>query len=121
MAAVFCSMAVPCLVDPDSILRLFIARRLQPTMVESSELAHLLVRCFGAQALLSGVAISLGKWGRSSHRAWLVAIAPFFVFDALAWRANMLTPLGAVGDALGNVVFVACSTLALVGGGEKEE
>ena len=38
-----------------------------------------------------------------------------FVEDALAYRADMLTPLGAVGDALGNVAFVACSALAING------
>ena len=115
MAALFCGMALPCLLRPELVLRLAIAPRLQPATPPARELAHLLMRCFGAQALLSGVAIAAGTWTPASHRAWVGAIVPFFAFDALAYRADMLTPLGAVGDALGNVAFVACSALAING------
>ena len=115
MAAVFCAMATPCLTHPSLILRLFIAPRLQPATPAATELAHLLMRCFGAQALLCGLAIANGGvWrGRAPHVRWIAAIAPFFVFDAMAARAGMLSPLGAIGDAAGNAVFVAASLAAL--------
>ena len=113
MAALFCGMALPCLLRPELVLRLAIAPRLQPATPPARELANLLMRCFGAQAMLSGVAIAAGAWSPASHRAWVGAILPFFAFDALAYREGMLTPFGAVGDALGNVVFVACSALAI--------
>ena len=37
---------------------------------------------------------------------------PFFAFDAAAYAGGLLTTAGAVGDALGNVAFVALAEVA---------
>jgi hypothetical protein len=36
------------------------------------------------------------------------AIIPYFVFDYVYWQRNFLTTFGAVGDAMGNIVFTIC-------------
>jgi hypothetical protein len=36
---------------------------------------------------------------------------PYLVFDAVGYVIGVLTLFGAIGDALGNLVFVACCLL----------
>ncbi len=106
MAAVFTSMALPCLTHPDLIARVCL------TGGALTPRERLLLRCFGSQALLTGVAIGVGRWDARAYRVWAATILPFFAFDAAAFRAGFLTTVGAVGDAAGNVVFLALSYLA---------
>lgn len=106
MAAVFTSMALPCLTHPDLIARLFL------TGGALSPRERLLLRCFGSQALLTGVAIGIGRWDVRAYKVWAAAIVPFFAFDAAAFAGGFLTTAGAVGDAAGNVAFLALSYLA---------
>ena len=106
MAALFSSMALPCMTHPDFIARYCL------TGGGLSPRERLLLRCFGSQALLSGIAIGLGKWDRRAFHIWAGAIVPFFAFDAAAFCAGMLTTAGAAGDALGNVVFIGLSLFA---------
>ncbi len=107
MAGFFASMAIPCLTHPD-----FIARHFLTGGVLSSR-ERLLLRCFGSQALLTGVAIGLGKrWDSRGYKIWIATIIPFFAFDAAAYAGGFLTTAGAVGDAIGNVVFIALSVIA---------
>ena len=106
MAAVFSSMALPCLTHPDLIARLFL------TGGALSARERLLLRCFGSQALLTGVAIGVGRWDARAYQLWAAAIVPFFAFDAAAFAGGMLTTAGAVGDAVGNAAFLALSYLA---------
>ncbi|KAI9357575.1 hypothetical protein DFJ73DRAFT_758164 [Zopfochytrium polystomum] len=69
----------------------------------------LAIRCFGAQASLCGLLIlAAPPFSRRTYAAFGLAMAPFFAFDAWAWAAGALTPLGALGDAAGNAVFAAC-------------
>jgi len=106
MAAAFASLAVPCLTHPDLVARLcFKGGPLSPR-------ERVLLRCFGSQALLSAAAIGLGRWEPRAYGLWAAAIVPFFAFDAAAYAAGFLTPLGAAGDAAGNVAFIALSYLA---------
>lgn len=106
MAGVFASMAIPCLIHPDFIARHFL------TGGVLSPRERLLLRCFGSQALLTGVAIGLGRWDTRGYKIWIATIIPFFAFDAAAYSAGFLTTAGAVGDAIGNVVFIALSVIA---------
>jgi hypothetical protein len=64
------------------------------------------------QALLTAASMALGKWEARSYALWSAAILPFFAFDAMAYAGGMLTTAGAVGDAAGNVAFLALSFLA---------
>ena len=106
MATIFASMALPCLTHPDLIARLFLPGG------PLSARERLLLRCFGSQALLTGVAIGVGRWDARAYKVWAAAIVPFFAFDAAAFSGGMLTTAGAVGDAAGNVAFLALSFLA---------
>lgn len=106
MAGVFSSMALPCLTHPDLIARLFL------TGGPLSSRERLLMRCFGSQALLTGIAIGVGRWDARAYKVWAAAIVPFFAFDAAAYVSGFLTTAGAVGDAAGNAAFLVLSYLA---------
>ncbi|KAJ3093429.1 hypothetical protein HDU96_002293 [Phlyctochytrium bullatum] len=69
------------------------------------------MRCFGAQATLCGFLLLVAPFNKQTYAAFGAAIAPFFVFDWMAWQAGALTPFGAIGDGLGNVVFTVCCWL----------
>lgn len=71
----------------------------------------LAIRCFGAQAVMCGLLLCISRMDRRAHAIWAAAILPFFLFDAAAYRSRMITGLGALGDAAGNVVFLACSAV----------
>jgi hypothetical protein len=70
------------------------------------------MQCFGAQAALQGFLILSTTFTKESYRNFGLAMIPFFVFDYMAWSAGYLTPFGAIGDGVGNVVFTACCYLA---------
>jgi hypothetical protein len=106
MAVLFSSMAIPCMTHPDFIARFC----LTGGILNPRE--RLLLRCFGSQALLSGIAIGLGRWDARAFHLWAAAIVPFFAFDAAAYAAGMLTTAGAVGDAVGNAMFIGLSLFA---------
>ena len=106
MAAVFSAMAVPCMTHPDFVARLSL------TGGALSPRERLLFRCFGSQALLTGISIGLGKWDARAYKVWAAAIVPFFAFDAAAYAGGFLTVAGAAGDAVGNAAFLALSYLA---------
>ena len=76
----------------------------------SDELAFIF-RCFGAQATLCGCILLSCTFTARLYRNFGLAILPFFVFDWMAWHMGFLTPFGAIGDGLGNVVFTASSIL----------
>lgn len=106
MAAFFSSMAVPCLTHPDVIARLFLTGgALNPR-------ERLLLRCFGSQALLTGISIGIGRWDARGYKVFIDFILPFFAFDAAAYAEGFLTTAGAVGDALGNAAFIGLAVLA---------
>jgi hypothetical protein len=107
MSIIFSSMAIPCMTHPDLIARFcFTGGALTPR-------ERLLLRCFGSQALLTGVSIGIGKWDARAYQIWSASIVPFFLFDALAYSGGFLTSLGAIGDALGNVAFIGLSFAAI--------
>ena len=106
IAAIFSSMALPCLTHPDLIARLFLTGgALNPR-------ERLLLRCFGSQALLTGVSIGIGRWDARGYKVFIASILPFFAFDAAAYSEGFLTTAGAVGDALGNAAFIGLAALA---------
>jgi len=107
MSLIFSSMAIPCLTHPDLIARFCL------TGGSLSPRERLLLRCFGSQALLTGISIGVGKWDSKAYKLWIGAIIPFFVFDAMAYSGGFLTSLGAIGDAVGNVAFIGLSYVAL--------
>lgn len=82
MSIIFSSMAIPCLTHPDLIARFcFIGGPLTPR-------ERLLLRCFGSQAMLTGISIWIGKWDIKAYKIWSASIVPFFLFDALAYSGE---------------------------------
>jgi hypothetical protein len=113
---VFTGMGLVSLLFPTSVLRL----SLQPSVLSSllnvsskgsvtiNPAAKLLFQCFGAQASLCGVLMLTCHFTKQTFKWFGVSILPFFAFNYIYWQNGMLTTFGAIGDALGNVVFCGC-------------
>ncbi len=69
----------------------------------------LTMQCFGSQATLCGILILTSKFTADTFKIFGLAMIPYLAFDYYAWQTDALTPLGAIGDAVGNVIFAACS------------
>lgn len=67
------------------------------------------MQCFGAQATLCGLLILTTEFTANSFKAFGTAMISFFVFDYMAYSKGYLNFIGALGDAVGNTVFVYCS------------
>ena len=68
-----------------------------------------IMQCFGSQATLCGVLILSSKFTAETFKVFGLSMIPYFAFDYLAWSSGALTPFGAIGDAVGNLIFVSCS------------
>jgi hypothetical protein len=79
-----------------------------------SEALTVTMQCFGAQAVLCGTLLCTSRLDKRGYLIWGAAMLPFFVFDYIAYKRGILTPMGALGDAAGNVVFTVASA---IGGG----
>jgi hypothetical protein len=110
MAAVWGGMGVGVMLFPEPLMRLSM-RKLPRDEGEKNPALKLAFRCFGAQAVMVGVLLGISKLDRRGHAVWAAAMVPFFVFDAMAYSAGLLTPFGAIGDAVGNTVFLAASAI----------
>ena len=116
LGGMWLSMALATMLAPRPIARASFTRALLGKALPASgertpddALPVFLLRCFGAQAAVAGLVLSVARFNNASYAAVAAAIVPFFVFDAWAWAAGYLTPFGALGDAAGNVVFMACA------------
>ncbi|KAJ3253116.1 hypothetical protein HK103_000866 [Boothiomyces macroporosus] len=115
MGTVFTGMGLACLIFPETTLRLsFTEPTLKSVMNYSigglilSPAAKLLMQAFGSQATLCGVLILNAKFTQQTFFVFGVSMIPFFVFDYMAYAAGFLSPLGAIGDAIGNTIFSYC-------------
>jgi hypothetical protein len=113
LASVFFVLGGWCLVAPDSVLVLTI----RPEYRASAPIVPLLIRCFGAQAVLAGIFAAFARFERVTFVAYGVALLPFFAFDYWAYAVvPILTPVGLL-DAVGNVVMLG---LCVLGYGASE-
>jgi hypothetical protein len=102
LALVFFVLGGWCLLAPALVLMLTI----RPEYHADAPIVPLLVRCFGAQAVLAGIFAAFSRFERRTFLAFGVALLPFFVFDYRAYAVvPILTPLGLL-DAVGNVVML---------------
>lgn len=102
LASVFFILGGWCLVAPGSVLTLAI----RPEYHAAAPIVPLLIRCFGAQAVLAGIFAAFSRFERRTFLAYGVALLPFFVFDYWAYAvAPILTPVGLL-DAVGNVAML---------------
>jgi hypothetical protein len=110
MAVVWGTMGAGCMLFPEPLMRMSFAKDTLPEREgETNPALKLTFRCFGAQAVMVGLLLGVSKLDRRGHALWGLAILPFFAFDAMAYNGGLLTPLGAIGDAIGNTVFLAAS------------
>ena len=105
MAAVWGSMGAACMLAPDLVG----SASFKNWDKEATPLAKVVFRCFGAQAVMVGLLMSQVKMSPSAHRVWAGAVSLFYIFDYMAWERSIITDFGALGDAAGNAVFIACS------------
>ena len=97
---------------PELVLKLSINPKALPAATAEKEpVLKLLMQCFGAQAVMCGILLLTSKMDRRAYAIWGAAILPFFWFDFSAWKQGMLTDFGALGDAVGNIIFVSCSAV----------
>ena len=108
LAMPFLGLGSWCLLDPGTVERL----SLRPEHVADTLASHLLMGCFGAQAVLCGLLILLCRFSR---RAFLVfgfaASVPFFGFNFYFYFIEpVFTPLMLL-DFAGNVaILLLCLT-----------
>jgi hypothetical protein len=96
---------------PELVLQISVNPTAFPASTKGSKepLLKLLLQCFGAQAVMCGLLLLVSKMDRRAYAIWGAAILPFFWFDIIAWKRGVLTNLGALGDAVGNVIFLTCT------------
>ncbi len=112
MGTVFTGMGLACLMFPSTVLRLSIPVDRWTSIITINQvdpIVKLLMQCFGSQAVLSGILILSSEFTESTFAIFGTSMIPFFVFDCLAWSGGLLTSFGAVGDAVGNIIFSVCS------------
>lgn len=87
---------------------LSITKGLQPSDVIVPEM-KLMTQCFGAQATLGGIIILTSQFSKFTFKIFGLSMIPFYWFDYMAWSWGIISPLGAIGDAIGNTIFCVCS------------
>lgn len=105
LAAVFVGLGGWCVLAPSSVEGLALQARYQHQDVTT----HVLIGCFGAQAVLVGLVLHLAELSAEALLTFgLAASLPFFVFNWYFYAVlPMFTPLGLI-DVLGNTAILAC-------------
>jgi len=77
IALPFLILGAWCLLFPGMVERL----TLNPEYVSGSAAAKLLIGCFGAQAVLSGLFVAFSRFTRTTFLVYGLALIPFFWFN----------------------------------------
>ena len=102
LASVFFVLGGWCLVSPASVLELTI----MPSYRSDAPIVPILIRAFGAQALIAGLFAALARFTRATFLAYGIVLIPFFLFDYWFFAVEpMLTWIGLL-DAAGNLVML---------------
>ena len=107
LGSVFSAMGLGTMLFPRHVYELCFVKE----FVEHASLSpsmRLVIQCFGSQATLCGFTILSTKWDSVAYRNFAFAMVPYLIFDGYFFYCGALTPLGALGDLFGNVVFLAC-------------
>lgn len=103
LAAPFLVLGGWCLLAPGQVERL----SLRPGFIADTPASHLLLGCFGAQAVLCGLLVLLSRFTRRTFLVFgLAASIPFFGFNAWFYFVEpMFTPLMLL-DVAGNLAIL---------------
>jgi hypothetical protein len=104
MGAVWFAMGLATMLFPKVVRDFAFQQDRVPT--DNVATLDLVTRCFGAQATMCGILLSTTRMDKRAYDIWGKAVLPFFAFDYLAWKNGYITDLGAIGDAVGNLIFV---------------
>jgi hypothetical protein len=77
IAIPFLALGAWCLFFPDMVMRL----GFRPEHYEPSIATSLMMGCFGAQAVLSGLFVTFSRFTRTTFLAYGIALLPFFWFN----------------------------------------
>ena len=104
IAVPFLVLGAWCLVDPGTVERL----SLTPEHRIDTFASRVLLGCFGAQALISGLFAAASRFTRLTFLAYGVALLPFFWFNVhFTVILPVFSPIMLV-DAVANVFMLAC-------------
>ncbi|MCI3134653.1 hypothetical protein [Phenylobacterium aquaticum] len=107
LASVFFVLGGWCVVAPASVVTL----GFRPEYQSSDPIVPILVVCFGAQALLSGLFAAASRFTRWTFLLYGVALIPFFIADAYFYLVRpMLTEIG-MADLVGNLIMLTICIL----------
>jgi len=107
LASVFFVLGGWCVVAPASVVTL----AFRPDYQSNAPIVPILVICFGAQALLSGLFAAASRFTRWTFLLYGVALIPFFVGDAYFYVVRpMLTEIG-MADLVGNLIMLTICIL----------
>jgi hypothetical protein len=108
IAVPFLVLGTWCLVLPSMVERLGVA----PAYVHGTTTSALLIGCFGAQAVLSGLFAAFSKFTKTTFLIYGVALLPFFWFNY--WFV-FVVPVFSRWMAIDFISNVAMLTLCVVG------
>lgn len=120
LAITWVAMALPVVLFPGTVLRLSLGKRLlqRPARRDHAQKAHalslsevFLTRCFGLQALLVGVLLSVCRLSAPGFTVFEMALGPFLVADVLWFADGRINASAALLDAAGTVVCLALCVL----------
>lgn len=105
LAAIFIGLGGWCLVTPHMVETLV----LKPEFQDLSAASALWIGCFGAQAILVGVAISASDFRARTFLVFgLVGSVPFFVFNWYFYFVAEMFTSWMLLDFVGNLGILAC-------------
>lgn len=103
IAAIFLGLGGWCLVFPGHMIDTVFL----PEFRDHGRMTHVLVQGFGAQAMLSGVFASFGRWGPRAFAIYSVLLLPFFLFNYWSvWINPIFNNFGLI-DLAGNAIMAA--------------
>jgi hypothetical protein len=114
MGSVFTGMGLATMFFPEIVMRLsldqnyihyaFGAQGMNPVV-------KFVTQCFGSQAALCGTLILSSRFTKNTFKIFGFCMIPYLIFDVLAYQFGPLSLFGAVGDGLGNIIFITCCWL----------
>jgi hypothetical protein len=105
IAIPFLALGAWCLLLPDMVARL----SLRPEHYRPSIATSIMIGCFGAQAILSGLFAWFSRFGQKTFLAYGIALLPFFVFNYwFVFVVPVFSPWMALDFGANMAMFILC-------------